>query len=457
MAKKKKHKFLKEFTIESIEDIEKIFQGISSMFKNLWGFFTNPTKVFGIFKFLNIDLIYDEFLRNEKLIKILSFIVALLFVVSTRYTTPTNPFRTIYPISNYPLEWYQDSNNFVVIDSVIPESVNVSLSGERNQVEMVATKANFEVYADLRNLPVGTHQVELKHTDISGGVAVAIDPSFISVTLDRLIEEPRQVRADIMNEDLLPEYYTLGTPTLSSNQVMVRGAESIVSEIASVRALIDLTHISEIGEYEAPLVAFDSFGTRLNVEFNPAILTASVELMSNSVEVPFDVSITGNPPEGYSISEIIVEPEQIELFGEQVILDTIESFHVPIDLYQLNEDNEIWVDLERPDGIQYISEELVKINVLYEETEVKRLTDLTITRRNLGMGYEIESLEDNIVDVILRGAPNVLNQISETDLDVFIDLTGLEAGEHEVVIELETPDFVLGELSNRNVRVNITE
>jgi len=462
MAKKKKREkknnILKEFTIESIEDIEKIFLGFGNMFKKLWSFFTNPTKVFGMLKLRNLDLIYSEFLRNEKLLKVLSLIVAFLFVISTRYPTYDNPFRDVYSIPNYPLTLYEDDYNYVVVDSVIPEAVNVSLSGERKQVEVTATKSNFEIYADLRNLPVGTHQVEIKHTGISGRIGVTVDPSFISVTLDRVVEESHEVRPDFMNENSLPDNYTLNA-TLSSDQVMVRGAETIVNEIASVRALIDLAEINEIGDYEVPLVAFNSSGSPLDVQINPSLLTASIEWVSNSEIVPFEVSITGNPPEGYSISEIIIEPEQVELFGDRAVLDTIESFPIFVDLYQLNENDEIWVELDNHDGIQFMNEEQVKVSIIYEETEVKRLTGLTINRRNLGVGYEIESLdiEDTVVDIILRGAPNVLNQISETDLDVYIDLSGLEVGEHEVAIDLETPDFVIGELSKRRVRVDITE
>jgi len=456
-SKEKSDKILKEITIESLKDVEKIFQGIGSMFKNLWGFLTNPSRVFKIFILRDIDLIYDKLLKNEKLVKILAFIVALLFVISTRYDPSDFTDRFAVPISDYPLRVYADPD-YEIVDSIIPDTVDLLLSGDRTQVELAQTMANYEVYADLRGLTEGTHQVELRYENINPRVSVTINPSIIIVTLDRLVEELRQVRADFMNEELVPDYYNLETPALSVNTVRISGAQGIVSEIASVRALIDVSDIDALTAYEAPVVAFDSLGNRLDVDITPATVTASVEVTTNSKTVPLEISVTGNPPEGYSISEIIVDLEEIELFGARSALDSIKSLPISIDLYQLNEDDETWIDLEAPDDIQ-MSEDSVKVSVVYEETTTRTFDEVTIRRRNLEAGYVIAPInpEDNIVDVTLRGAPKVLDQITETDIDVFIDLTGLVVGEHEVLIEIEIPDFVIAEVSSRRVRVNITE
>ena len=457
-SKEESKSFLKGLTIETIKDIEKIFQGIGSIFKNIWNFLTNPSRILKLFRLENLDLMYDKFLKNEKLMKALAFIVALLFVISTRYTPNQSDIRPSATIPNHPLTVYTNPN-YVIVDSGIPETVSVVLSGDRTQVELAQTRGNFEIYADLRNLSEGVHQVDLKYTNISNRIDVSINPSTIAVTIAELVEEEFQVEADFMNRKELEEWYVLGTPTLSVDTVRVRGAKSIVDEIASIRALIDVSNLEELSVYEAPVVAFDSTGHRLNVDIIPSTVTASVEVMKKSEIVPFRVSITGNPPEGLSISKVIVEPEEIELFGERPALDLINFFPVSVDLYQLNEDNEIWVDLEYPDGIQAMSEDRIKVTIIYEETETKTLNDVVINLRNLELGYEITPLssEDTMVDVTLMGASSLLSQISESHINVFIDLANLEEGEHEVRIGIDTPEFIIGELGKRNVRINITK
>ena len=455
--KKKSRKFVKEVTIETIKDIEKIFEGIAGIFKNLWNFFTNPSRILTVFKLDNLDAVYDKFLKNEKMMKALAFVVAILVVVSARYTPDDSSIRPSATIQNHPLTVYTNPN-YEIIDSAIPETVNVVISGDRTQVELTQMRPNFEIYADLRNLSEGTHQVELKYTNISNNIDLSINPTSITVTIAERVDMEFSVEADFMNRNTLEEWYVLGNPTLSMDTVRIRGAKSIVDEIASVRALIDVSNIEGLSAYEAPVVAFDNLGNRLNVEIIPSTLTTSVEVMKKSEVVPFKVSITGNPPEGYSISEVIIEPAEIELFGERPILDLIESFPISVDLYQLNENNEIWVDLEYPEGVQAMSENRILVTIKYEETATKTLTDVIINLRNLELGYEISplSIEDTMVDVTLSGAASLLAQISETHINAFIDLSNLDAGEHEVRIEITTPEFIIGELNKRNVNVNIT-
>ena len=69
----------KQIAVETIKDTEKFFQKISSFLKNIWKFLTTPSMLLGVFKFQKLDHVYESFLRNERLMKILALIVAIGF------------------------------------------------------------------------------------------------------------------------------------------------------------------------------------------------------------------------------------------------------------------------------------------------------------------------------------------------------------------------------------------
>ena len=455
-VKKKSDKEKKEFTIDALKDIEKIFQGLSGILKKIWRLFTTPSLLLGTFKIKNLDSTTDKILKNDKLMKLLAFAGAVLLIINTRYSPP-EPQQNAVEIPNYPLLVRDQNENYVIVNNVIPDSVRVVLSGDRNLVEIARTRANFEIYLDLTDLSIGTHSVPIRHTGLSERVNVITDPNIISVTIAELVEREFTVSADLMNEHLFAEWYVL-TPTLSLDTVQIRGAGEIVDEVAAVRALIDVSDPNQLVGYEAPVIAVDKLGTPLEVEIVPPILMASVEVLRNSVVVPFAVSTTGSPPEGYSISEIVVYPAEAELFGERAILDSFESFPFSIDLHQLNEDNEISVILEAPDGIQDMDVNEVHVTVQFEPTTRKDFDNVSIHVRNLRMGLIVEfDTADTAIDIRLRGAERILEQITEDHLDVFIDLADFEVGEHEVDIIITLPEFVTGTPSKRRVRIRITE
>ena len=77
----------RQIAIETIKDTEKFFQRIANFFKGIWKFLTTPGMILGIFKFQKLDHVYESFLRNEKLMKILALVVAIDVAVSTKICT----------------------------------------------------------------------------------------------------------------------------------------------------------------------------------------------------------------------------------------------------------------------------------------------------------------------------------------------------------------------------------
>lgn len=438
------------------QETDKILYRFVNFSKRLGRVLTNPGMLLSVLRFQKLDHVYESLLRNERLIKLLALVVAIVFAINVRYA-PNAKERYSADINNYPLTQYYDQDRMVV--DGLPDTVDVTLVGDKGKVDIAKAKFNFEIYADLRNLPPGTHKVNLEYSKLSNDLDVKLDPSTIVVTIMSLIETEKSIKADFVNLDQIDEMYVLGDPQLAVDTVKIKGPQAVVDQIATVKAIVDVSDLSKLADYQAPVYAYDKLGNKLDVEIRPEKVTVSTQVTTPSKVVPIKEAITGNPPEGYSIESIILEPSEVKLYGETDVIDMYREIIAPIDLYQLDENNEIIVKLEKPENVHKMSVDTVKVKVTYEETQEKTFEEIPIEFKNLDAKYKVKAktLDDAMVDLVLSGAKTRVDSLSKDDIKVFIDLNGYTPGEYQIPITIETIDNVMIEPSQVKVNIIITE
>ncbi len=446
----------REIAVETIKDTEKIFQKVGNFVRSIWNFLTTPGMILGVFKFQRLDHVYENFLRNEKLMKILALVVAIFFAINIRYA-PSIKERYSVDINSYPLISYYDEERTVV--EGLPDTVDVTLVGDRSQVDIAKAKANFEIYADLTDLPPGTHKVNLQYSKLGSKLDVKIDPSTIVVTVMALTEVDKPVHADFVNLDQIDEMYVLSEPKLALDSVKIKGPQTVVDQIASVKALIDVSDLSKLSDYEASVFAYDKLGNKLDVEIKPDKLAASVQVTTPSKVVPVEPVVTGNAPEGYSVGSLTLTPSEVKLYGEMSALEAYNKLQIQVDLYQLDDNNELIVKLDKPENVHKMDTDTIKVKVTFEETQTKVLENIKVDFKNLDANYSVKakSLGDTVINLTLKGSTTKLNSISTDDVKVSIDLLGYTPGEYEVPILVESISGVVIEPSQSKVTVIITE
>lgn len=424
--------------------------------KNIWKFLTTPSMLLGVFKFQKLDHVYESFLRNERLMKILALIVAIGFALNVRYSF-TMKERYSVDINSYPLVSYYDKERTVV--EGLPDTVDITLVGDKSQVDIAKTKANFEIFADLRDLPPGTHKVNLEYSKLGSKLDVKIDPSTIVVTIMPLTEIDKQVQADFVNLDQIDDMYVLSEPQLALDTVKIKGPQTTVDQVASVKAIIDVSDLSKLSDYEAPVFAYDKLGNKLDVEIKPDKLTASVQVTTPSKVVPIEAVVTGNAPDGYSVESVVLTPSEVKLYGETNALEDYEKLQIQVDLYQLDDNNELIVKLEKPENVHKMDTDTVKVKVIFEQTQTKVLENVAVDFKNLDDSYrvKVKDLVDSMMNVTLKGSMTILDSISNDDVKVSIDLFGYKAGEYEVPVAVEAITGVIIQPSQSKVKVIITK
>ena len=409
----------------------------------------------------------DKLMNNHWFIKIFSLLLAIMLYMSanieketksgviTRNTVGQEDTETM---TNVPVVVYYDEENLVV--SGIPKYVNVTLQGPASIVKPTALQRNFEVYIDLTNLPLGTYTVPIKYKDISDKLKVNIHPSVAKVTIQEKVSKNFPVGVDLINKNKVPEGYLIEQPIVKPNAVTITGAKELIESISSVKARIDLDRATDTVTEESSVTVYDKRGNVLNVDVQPSVVEVTVPIKSPSKTVPLKINRTGSLRKGLSIVKIETIPNQVTIFGSKEKINSIEFIDgITIHLDEITEDKTLEVNVPLPAGVKSVDPSKIKIVIDVQKEESKTLKDVPIHVVGLGDQYTVDfvDLQEGAMDVQLYGAPNVLSDITKDDIQLYIDVSDLGVGEHEVKAELNGPQNIKWQLPKEKVKIKINE
>ena len=334
-----------------------------------------------------------------------------------------------------------DEDNYVV--EGVPENVDITLIGNKADLYIAKQSPTNEVVVDLWGLKPGTHKVDIKYNQISGGIKYTVNPSVATVIIYEKVAASKTLSVDLLNQDALDERYIIDEITAKEDSVTIKGASYKVDSVATVKALVDIKSLPKIvlGEkitVSAPLVAYDELGNVVDVEISPAKVDVELLIQSPSKEVPIQVIPTGNVIYNMGISNLIVnnnENTTVTIYGPTETISAIEYLPVYVNVDGLSEDTQFKVDLEKPAGVKYMSVNNVTVDVkLSSDISNINIENVGISQINLGSNYGVAPVDIDSVTVKLKGVTDIVNDITASDINVYVDLKGLGVGTHEVSI-----------------------
>ena len=303
----------------------------------------------------------------------------------------------------------------------------------------------------------------------------------ITLTIHDKISRAILVDYDLINEEYLADKVSVVSVELDRNQVVVKGDSDSLDAIASVKALIDLENrnFTTPGIYDVDnieLVAYDSNDNKLdNIEMVPETITATIiideyndngnvydDLNDNySKTVPLNVQTTGELVTGKAIADILINDSEsyyVTISGKERLVKDINNVPITINVDgEGNYSTKIYnVTISRPVGVSTISENTATIKLTFGDEVQKELKLSTISTMNLAAGYTANIISDNI-DVTVRGVQSVVDNVNESNINAYVDLTGYTVGEYDVPVQIKNDDLRLNyTIISSSVRVNIT-
>ena len=422
--------------------------------------------------------IYDKLKNNSnKIEKILNrphilLYLSLLFAIGMFFLVDKEVINLVQNeaeiIANQPVKVLYNQEAYVVEGLV--DTVDIILTGNKSAIYLAKQLGEHEVVLDISDYkPSDTpYRVKLTYNQSVESIKYKLDPTYLTVTIKKKVSEQFAISYELLNESKLNEKLSVENVELSKSEVVVKGSEEALDNIATIKALVDLKNpeYTDAGTYETeniPLAAYDEAGNLLkNVEIVPSTVSATITLDTYKATVPIKVLTTGSLAPGKAISSVTingVENYSVDIYGEKSAIDSITSVYVTIDLNAFGNSNSKTynVNVTKPNGVRSISVADAKINVTLGDERQKTLNIAAISNKNLDENLKVNLTDNNAISVQVKGVQSVIDNITEENISAYVDLSGYTVGDYEVDLKIESDDPRVSYVVTNKVPIKIVE
>ena len=364
--------------------------------------------------------------KSTTIIVSLLIAVAIFIVVDMRSTTLLETSAKV--LYNQPVTAAYNDEEYVI--EGLPETVDITMIGTKANLYLAKQLPTQAVTVDLSDLKVGVHQVELKYKQAITSVEYKLDPSTVTVVVSPKQSLTKSVSEEIINLDKLDSKLSVESINLNKDEVIVKGTEDQIKEVATIKALVNIGDLSDpkVGSNKlktVPVVAYDKDGKKLNVELVPSELEATINIESPSKEVPLEINPVGIDKIvfGKSIESITANVSKVTIYGKNEVLDSISKLTVNIDVTDLKDNKKYTKSIKKPKGIRDISTKTVTVEVKLGDESSTELSGVKLSYKNLNSNYSVQVSQDSTTEipVILKGVNSVIKEISATDIEAYVD------------------------------------
>lgn len=305
-----------------------------------------------------------------------------------------------------------------------------------------ATNENVQVTLDVSSVrTAGTQEVPLKATTAYGKVTRIYPPS-ITLSFEALDSRSIPVNVEM---DGLEDGYWYNCARVNPSQITISGATTLVQDISSVAVHADMSGRRSSFNTSCTIELLDGDGNIIP----SSLLNRSASSVSISMEIyptkDLEVStatddiLLGQVADGYIIEAITVQPRTITVAADEELLDSLDNLVIdPIEIDSPSQSFTRRASISGLSDLKYISSEQVYVNVqIAEETISDWIEDVDLTFIGLSDGLVITEGRGRVA-VHVTGPRSSIEALSAENLTVTVDLSGLEAGNYELPVNVET-------------------
>ncbi|HBH0135519.1 TPA: hypothetical protein KR293_002706 [Clostridioides difficile] len=387
-------------------------------------------------------------LKNNTKIKIISFLSAIalwMYVMAVVDPEETKGFEDI-PVSISNMSDLKDKNLVIYPDEKL--TADVYIKGSLSKVQSVK-KEDIHVYGTIEDPIQGQKEVYLK-ANIPQGVTLEFKHDVLVVNLEKNIKEKRDIKVEVSGNSKR----NINKIELSKEFVDVSGPRTLVKEVKSVRANLDVGNETDDFSKKLQLIPLNSDGTKVEgVTLSSSFVTAKIELLKEKI-VPIRVSLNDNKDndvlKNYKLSK-----EQVTIKGKKEDIDKISYIKTkPIDLADLANGEEKEVSLEIPEGITLEDSSItIKLNdtkqlsaeFLYNAGDIE-LINIPTNMDNPNVISDVD------IKVVVESTED-LSKLNKKDISLYIDLSQGPEEDSKYKIKYETTY----QFKKINIEPNIVE
>lgn len=328
------------------------------------------------------------------------------------------------------------------------ESINVKVKGRRSVVDQL-TDQNFTAIADFNtlndlymvNITVGCNAADSNELDITAMTSTMI------VKRENQTSVPYTIKINQVGE-VKEGYYCMDCKA-NATLVQVTGSVSQIEEVKEVAVLVDMGGKMNSFTNRYELIAYDKHGNPIDskkVSFSQEYVDVTATICPTKT-VEITVTTQGDPKEGYYVRKLEWAPQTVTIAADEALLKTVSDLQLTCYVGNASEDAEMQIDLNAYLGAQYgpgivsaegdISIGMVANIVQFTTKQIKAEgADVTLLGRSQSYDYQFLGT----ATVIVSGPSDIIAELSPAELRMYVDVSGLGAGTHNVEIMYEHDD-----------------
>jgi YbbR domain-containing protein len=380
----------------------------------------------------------DKLFSSNLFLRVVAVIIACIlwfYVTGDRASETVRSIRCPVQYINLPAHTILVNENREVV---------VQISGERSVfADLDLDKIVCE--ADLHGLDVGKYKLAVR-TTVPGDVTLLdVEPDQVEFELVKYIE--RSLPVTVKVEEGIPPGLFLESVQMEPKEITIRGEETKVAMVKSLRVEPTLDQLKRGGALELPVKVISEGEEPLDLDLDRDSVTLSAILAQGTpkIAVPVKVQLIGEPQEDFRVDRIIVEPAKIEVEGPASVLNSIQEVLTPLyDISGISDDQQVILPLEplKDEKVRFVSDPSIMVKVL--------LKPFTITRQFSGITVSVEgksiypswSVDPVTVAVTVEGKPSDIDEL-EKDLDLieaYVNVTNFVSRELTVPVQIRSRD-----------------
>lgn len=413
-----------------------------------------------ILKFFRwVSGIIDKLLFSNKYAAVFALVLAFLAYFVATYDNTSTALTSSKVLSNVSINSRYNSESFEL--SGVPSACEIVLTGEAANVTNASSKKGY-CQIDLEGYTEGTHTIKMNAVGYGDNVSAIVNPSEVTVTLKKKTTMQFDLTYDYINKNMMDARYILGTPSFNQgDKINIRASQDTLNSVALVKALIDVTGVTDDFEMEAPIIAYDRNGKAIQAEIVPEKVKVSVSVSSPSNEVAIRLNPVGQAPAGLAIDEVeITDHQTTRIYGPQSVIDTISEVYVNFDMSTISENAnlEIILPVSLPNGVNASEVSVVNVRVTLAAIDTRTIEEIPLNVVNNVNNLGISEISIKNVNVNVSGSTNNIERVNPEDINVYFEMPE-EPGSYDLPLYVESKahPYVTVEAQEASVHVTVVE
>ena len=403
--------------------------------------------------------------RNKLSALLLSFMIALGLWMYVRTYVNTDYEQTFY---NIPVALEGESilatERQLMLLSGDEFEVNIKVHGSRQDVSKI-NSGNIQLVADLSkvNEPgehLLTYSIIFPGDVPTGAVSAEKNPDRVRVVVAKKKTKEIPVKVNYLGDVPADYIKDIAALSLDYEYVEITGPEEVVDRIDHAAVTIDCTDrtetIYESYRYElrdAQQVPVDAGWITTNVS------EVRVHLPISMVKkIPLKLTVIDGGGASADTAKIEIEPEEISVSGSETLLSSLTELNLgTIELSQITGDTVMEFEINLPEGVKNVTNlPTAKVSISFPRLATREFTVTEFQALNVGAGMRWEALTKQLT-ITVRGLKSEVQQLSEADIIVQLDLSGVEnTSAVEPIILFPKSLQSLGAMGSYSVSVQVT-